>query len=317
MTATTERVAAESWFLERGLPGVLTRRGRWRRLWRRSAPLLAGVATVMVCAAAISVAAGDRTIDIDDDPSAAEVLILAVLGLMLPLAFLVGWLVSRVTTARHRRLCSTVAVVAMLAAAMLNATNGDRLDAVDHRRGAGRVDRRAHRARCRIGAGVGAAPDGVASGDHRRTGVAGASGGAAHRAGVLQRIRVVDGDQDQSAADVAGDRIHGAHRDGVPGQGRGRAGPARVGVGVGPRRRRQTVGRHTVRGDAGPDHGRSPQPGRTRQRDLRRRGLPGRPGRHGRRRDGRDLLRPRAARAQPGTPCRVDHQRPTKARGSA
>ena len=100
MTATTERVAAESWFLERGLPGVLTRRGRWRRLWRRSAPLLAGVATVMVCAAAITLAAGNRTIDIDDDPSAVEVLILAVLGLMIPLAFLVGWLVSRVTTAR-------------------------------------------------------------------------------------------------------------------------------------------------------------------------------------------------------------------------
>jgi hypothetical protein len=123
-------VAAESWFLERGLPGVLTRRGRWRRLWRRSAPLLAGVSTVMVCAGAISLAAGNRTIDIDDDPSAVEILILAVLGLMIPLAFLVGWLVSRVTTPRHRRLCSTVAVVAMLATGMLNGTNTDRLDAV-------------------------------------------------------------------------------------------------------------------------------------------------------------------------------------------
>ncbi|MGO9386245.1 MAG: hypothetical protein ACLP4W_30345, partial [Mycobacterium sp.] len=33
--------AAESWFLERGLPSVLTRRARWRRLWPRSAPMLA------------------------------------------------------------------------------------------------------------------------------------------------------------------------------------------------------------------------------------------------------------------------------------
>ena len=49
---------------------------------------------------------------------------------MIPLAFLVGWLVSRVTTPRHRRLCSTVAVVAMLAAGMLNGTNTDRLEAV-------------------------------------------------------------------------------------------------------------------------------------------------------------------------------------------
>ena len=130
MTATTQRVAAESWFLERGLPGVLTRRGRWRRLWRRSAPLLAGVSTVVVCAGVISLAAGNRTIDIDNDPSAVEVLILAVLGLMIPLAFLVGWLVSRVTTPPHRRLCSTVAVVAMLAAGMLNGTNTDRLGAI-------------------------------------------------------------------------------------------------------------------------------------------------------------------------------------------
>jgi hypothetical protein len=130
MTATSERVAAESWFLERGLPGVLTRRGRWRRLWRRSAPLLAGVSTVVVCAGVITLAAGNRVIDIDDDPSASEILILAVLGLMIPLAFLVGWLVSRVTDARHRRLCSTIAVVAMLAAGMLNRTNADRFDAV-------------------------------------------------------------------------------------------------------------------------------------------------------------------------------------------
>lgn len=130
MTATSERVAAESWFLERGLPGVLTRRGRWRRLWRRSAPLLAGVSTVVVCAGVITLAAGNRVIDIDDDPSAAEILILAVLGLMIPLAFLVGWLASRVTAARHRRLCSTIAVVVMLAAGMLNRTNADRFDAV-------------------------------------------------------------------------------------------------------------------------------------------------------------------------------------------
>ena len=38
--------AAESWFLERGLPSVLTRRARWRRLWQRSAPMLAAHATL-------------------------------------------------------------------------------------------------------------------------------------------------------------------------------------------------------------------------------------------------------------------------------
>jgi hypothetical protein len=43
-----DRAAAESWFLSRGLPSVLTRRARWRRLWRRSAPALACIATLVV-----------------------------------------------------------------------------------------------------------------------------------------------------------------------------------------------------------------------------------------------------------------------------
>jgi hypothetical protein len=132
MTSPTDRVAAESWFLARGLPAVLTRRGRWRRLWRRSAPLLAGTATLAVCADVIASAAGNRTIDIDIDvdPTPSELVILAVLALMIPLSFLVGWLVSRITTPRHRRLASTVAVVATLATGVHNGPNADRVEAV-------------------------------------------------------------------------------------------------------------------------------------------------------------------------------------------
>jgi len=41
MTETrTGRVAAQTWFLARGLPSVLTDRARWRRRWQRSAPAL-------------------------------------------------------------------------------------------------------------------------------------------------------------------------------------------------------------------------------------------------------------------------------------
>jgi hypothetical protein len=126
----TDRVAAESWFLARGLPGVLTRRGRWRRLWRRSAPLLAGTSTLVVCTVVIASTADNRTIDIDDNPTAAELVILAVLAVMLPLSFLVGWLVSHIATPRYRRLASTVAVIATLAAGLVTGPNADRIDAV-------------------------------------------------------------------------------------------------------------------------------------------------------------------------------------------
>ena len=130
MAEAVDRVAAETWFLERGLPAVLTRRARWRRLWRRSAPLLASAATLMVCIAVITSAAGNRTIDIDDDPSVAEFVILAVLALMVPLAVLVGWLVSRIDDPRHRRLASTTAVVAVAATLVHQGSMSDRLEGV-------------------------------------------------------------------------------------------------------------------------------------------------------------------------------------------
>jgi hypothetical protein len=130
MSPPSDRVAAESWFLARGLPAVLTRRRRWRRLWRRSAPVLAAVAILVVCTHVIALAAGETTIDIDENPSAAEWLILVVLAVMVPLSFLVGWLVSRIETPRHGQLASTVAVVATLTAGVLNGSGTDRIEVV-------------------------------------------------------------------------------------------------------------------------------------------------------------------------------------------
>jgi hypothetical protein len=99
-------------------------------LWRRSAPLLAGTSTLVVCTVVIASTADSRTIDIDDNPTAAELVILAVLAVMLPLSFLVGWLVSHIATPRYRRLASTVAVIATLAAGLVTGPNADRIDAV-------------------------------------------------------------------------------------------------------------------------------------------------------------------------------------------
>jgi hypothetical protein len=123
-----DRVAAETWFLERGLPAVLTPRARWRRLWRRSAPILAATATLLVCVAVISAAAGNRAIEIGDDPSVSEILILVVLALMLPLAAVVGRVVARIVDPRRRRLASTISVVAAAATLVDEGSLSDRLD---------------------------------------------------------------------------------------------------------------------------------------------------------------------------------------------
>lgn len=57
------RDAAESWFLQRGLPAVLTRRARWRRLWSRSAPTLAAFGTFHVGALGLYLVTGNGRVD--------------------------------------------------------------------------------------------------------------------------------------------------------------------------------------------------------------------------------------------------------------
>ncbi|EKF23503.1 putative membrane protein [Mycolicibacterium hassiacum DSM 44199] len=110
-----DRAAAESWFLYHGVPAVLPRRARWRRLWSRSAPALAGYAVFAVAGTVISLAAGGGRVEIDDDPTLTEWLIIATLVTAVPLALLAGWLVSRTLGPRTRRAAASTAVVVMVA----------------------------------------------------------------------------------------------------------------------------------------------------------------------------------------------------------
>ncbi|MBV8966803.1 MAG: hypothetical protein JO191_11580, partial [Mycobacteriaceae bacterium] len=99
--ASTRR-AAEAWFLDNGLPSVLTRRARWRGLWARSAPVLAGFAALMVVGLVIYLLVGTVDIDIDTRPSTVEWIVLAVLVLTVPFVLVSGWLVSRLDSQRAR-----------------------------------------------------------------------------------------------------------------------------------------------------------------------------------------------------------------------
>ena len=60
-----DRVAAETWFLSRGLPAVLRPGALVRRLWQRSAPALAGFAVFMANSMLVVTVTGQHTINID------------------------------------------------------------------------------------------------------------------------------------------------------------------------------------------------------------------------------------------------------------
>jgi hypothetical protein len=66
------RRAAERWFLDHGLPSVLTPPARLRSVWPRSAPALAGFATLGLCSLLIYLLTGQTHIDIDGEPTTAE-----------------------------------------------------------------------------------------------------------------------------------------------------------------------------------------------------------------------------------------------------
>ena len=95
-------------------PGALV-----RRLWPRSAPALAGFAVFMANSALVVAMTGKHTIDIDGHPTRTEWFILALLVLVLPIAAVVGWLVSRISTVRGRSVAATVAVSIAIAGGIL------------------------------------------------------------------------------------------------------------------------------------------------------------------------------------------------------
>ncbi|SOJ55809.1 hypothetical protein MSIMFB_03288 [Mycobacterium simulans] len=104
------RAAAEAWFLQRGLPSVLTRRARWRRLWPRSAPMLAAYATVHCWALPVLLITHGDEVVIDGAPTPREWALLALVAAAPALITFVGWLVSRLSDNRKRSVAATIAV---------------------------------------------------------------------------------------------------------------------------------------------------------------------------------------------------------------
>jgi hypothetical protein len=119
MIDVTQRRAADAWFLDRGLPAVLRPGALVRRLWPRSAPALAGFAVFMANSALVVAVTGKHSIDIDGHPTRTEWFVLALLVLVLPIAMLVGWLVSRISTVRGKSIASTVAMTVAITGGIL------------------------------------------------------------------------------------------------------------------------------------------------------------------------------------------------------
>jgi hypothetical protein len=108
-TTVAAHRAAERWFLDRGLPAVLTRRARLQAVWSRSAPFLAFTAIGDAC----SLVAYEMTgqLHFVGAPPVVQRFGVAVSLLALPVAAGVGWIVARMHTDRGQAIASTVAVV--------------------------------------------------------------------------------------------------------------------------------------------------------------------------------------------------------------
>lgn len=115
---------AEGWFLQRGLPSALTTRGRWRRLWARSAPVLAAYATFQSCGIPIYALTGTGNIQIEGPPTTTEWVVLGIVAAAIPLSFLVGWLVPRLLRGRARAVAGMAAALVILVAGYLNSGPG-------------------------------------------------------------------------------------------------------------------------------------------------------------------------------------------------
>ncbi|KDE97386.1 membrane protein [Mycolicibacterium aromaticivorans JS19b1 = JCM 16368] len=109
-----DRYAEERWFLVRGLPAVVRRGALLRRIWGRSAPALAGVAVFAANSILVVTLSGKHTIDIDGRPTVAEGFLLALIVLVLPVAGLVGWLVSRIERPLWRVVAANISVAVAL-----------------------------------------------------------------------------------------------------------------------------------------------------------------------------------------------------------
>ncbi|TPG33484.1 hypothetical protein [Mycolicibacterium hodleri] len=125
MPSSADRGAAESWFLARGLPAVLTHRARLRKVVSRTVPALAGLGTISVCLLIIYLLTGSTDVEVDGLPTTVEWFALTVLALALPLAFLAGWLAARMTTPRARATASILFTIVALVIPVLLHDVGD------------------------------------------------------------------------------------------------------------------------------------------------------------------------------------------------
>ncbi|MDY6998338.1 MAG: hypothetical protein SW019_17195 [Actinomycetota bacterium] len=115
MTLSPEaRLAAERWFLARGLPAVLRPGTLVRRVWPRSAPALATFATMVAFSIAVVVLTGQHTIDVDGTSNREDIFVLGIVVLVIPVSGAVGWLVSRTESPAVR--AATVVVSLVVAA---------------------------------------------------------------------------------------------------------------------------------------------------------------------------------------------------------
>ncbi|HUB57911.1 MAG TPA: hypothetical protein VMB04_22450 [Mycobacterium sp.] len=108
-TTVAAHRAAERWFLDRGLPSVLTPRARLQAVWSRSAPFLAATATLDVCSMVTYQMVGG--VDFVGAPALVQRVGLVVTLLALPVAVGIGWIVARMVTDRGHAIVSTVASV--------------------------------------------------------------------------------------------------------------------------------------------------------------------------------------------------------------
>lgn len=92
---------------------MIGRRGRWRNVLSRSAPVLAGWAVLMVTSFFVMWASGDTDVDTDDDDlTTLQLLAAVVLFLIVPAVIAVIWAVARMTSTAGRRIVALVSIVA-------------------------------------------------------------------------------------------------------------------------------------------------------------------------------------------------------------
>jgi hypothetical protein len=111
---SAERISAEHWFLVHGLPSVLRPGALFRNAWQRSAPALTAGAVVALNSVLVVAVTGEHTVDIHGTPTRSQWFVLLFLLLVLPVATLTGWSVSKINSLRGRGIVSATAISIIL-----------------------------------------------------------------------------------------------------------------------------------------------------------------------------------------------------------